>query len=473
MAISWQTRLTPKSLRLRLALLAALLLCLIQILLSAIFYSVISSWLYQQVDQTLQTTAAQVSTTLASTDTNNSDDLNFQFSGENKAADAFLREQTFFIRVIDQQSGHIVDESATYNLPVTTSARKGSSQFETLSLSDKDSELIRVYTQPLNQPSHLALQVGQSLQSVEQTRYRILGWLGLMLGATALLALGSGWFLARRALIPIEAITRLANQIGETDLSQRIELRLPNDEVGRLAQTFNRMLDRIQELFQHQRRFTADAAHELRTPLSIIQVGLDVNLSHPRTAEQYRETLLNIQEEVERLTQLTSNLLMLARADSRSLPMNYRHLDLSQLLRTVVDYITAAAQQKGIGIELDIPPGVAVTADEDRLIQVAINLLDNAVKYTPEQGHIHVTLRRHPTTAQFTIADTGSGIAADDLPHIFEPFYRADRSRTRTAGGLGLGLAIAHEIVQLHGGHISAVSQPGHGAQFTVTLPTS
>ena len=459
--------------RIRLALFAALLLCLIQLLLSAIFYGVISDWLYQQVDQSLQTTAAQVSTTLNSTDTNSSDDLNFQFSGENKAADVFLREQSFFIRVIDRQSGNIVDESATYNVPVTTSARNAAPQFETLTLQDNSAQLIRIYTLPLEQPSHLALQVGQSLQSVEQTRLRSLGWLGLMLGATAVLALGSGWLLAHRALIPIEAITRLANQIGESDLGQRIDLQLPNDEVGRLAQTFNRMLDRIQDAFQRQKRFTTDAAHELRTPLSIIQIGLDVNLSHPRTAEQYRETLINIQEEVERLTQLTSNLLILARADLRSLPMNYQRLDLSELLRTVVDYITAAAQQKGIAIELDIPAGVEINADEDRLIQVAINLLDNAVKFTPEKGHISITLRRQPSAAQFTIADSGSGISAADLPHIFEPFYRADRSRTRSAGGLGLGLAIAHEIVQLHGGSIAVVSEPGQGTQLTVTLPTS
>ena len=463
----------PSSLRVRLALLAALLLCLIQLLLSTIFYGVISDWLYQQVDQSLQTTAVQVSTTLNSTDTNSSDDLNFQFSGENKAADAFLREQSFFIRVIDQQTGDIVDESATYNAPVTTSARNAAPQFETLTLQDNSAQLIRIYTLPLEQPSHLALQIGQSLQSVEQTRLRTLSWLGLMLGATALLALGSGWLLAHRALIPIEAITQLANQIGESDLSQRIDLQLPNDEVGRLAQTFNRMLDRIQDAFQRQKRFTTDAAHELRTPLSIIQIGLDVNLSHPRTAEQYRETLVSIQEEVERLTQLTSNLLILARADSRSQPMNYQRLDLSELLRTVVDYISAAAQQKGIAIELDIPPGVEINADEDRLIQVAINLLDNAVKFTPEKGHIAITLRRQPSAAQFTIADSGSGIPAADLPHIFEPFYRADRSRTRSAGGLGLGLAIAHEIVQLHSGSIAVVSEPGQGTQLTVTLPTS
>ena len=233
------------------------------------------------------------------------------------------------------------------------------------------------------------------------------------------------------------------------------------------------MLDRIQSAFQRQQRFTADAAHELRTPLSIMQTGLDVTLSQPRTAEQYRSALVNVQEEVERLTHLTTHLLMLARTNSHALPMTYQRLNLSLLLNTVADSITAAAEKKDIRLERAIPAGVEINGDEDQLIQVAINLLENAVKYTPENGCISVTLQRRGETVRFTIADNGVGIPADDLPHIFEPFYRADRSRSRSAGGVGLGLAIAQEIVRLHGGSITATSQPGQGTQLTVTLPTS
>ena len=463
----------PKSLRVRLALLAALLLCLIQVVLSMVFYAVISDWLYHQVDQSLQTTAVQISSTLTSSDNLGQDDLNFQFNSSNKAADAFLREQSFFIRVIDQQSGTVLDESEAYNLPVTAAARSDTAQFETLPQTSDPPQHVRIYTLPLGRQSSLALQVGQSLKSVEQTSLQILNWLILMLGATAGLALGSGWLLADRALIPIQAITNLANQIGKSDLSQRIDLQLPDDELGRLAQTFNRMLDRIQSAFQRQKRFTADAAHELRTPLSIMQTGIDVILSQPRTAEQYQTALVNVQEEVERLTQLTTSLLMLARANSHSLPMNFLAVNLSLLLNTVADYIAPAAQEKGVSLERDIQPAVEIKGDEDRLIQVAINLLENAVKYTPENGRISLTLRQQVDTAQFSIADTGSGIPTSDLAHIFEPFYRADRSRNRSAGGFGLGLAIAHEIIQLHGGSITVASQAGHGTRLTVTLPTS
>ena len=463
----------PNTLRIRLALFAALLLCLIQLALSTVFYGVISDWLYHQVDQSLQATAVQISSTLNSSDNLGPDDLNFQFSSGNKAADAFLREQSFFIRVIDQQSGTVLDESEAYNLPVTAAARANTAQFETLPQTGDPSQHIRIYTLPLGRHSSLALQVGQSLKDVEQTSRQILNWLTLMLGATGVLALGSGWLLVDRALIPINAITNLANRISESDLSRRIDLQLPNDELGRLAQTFNRMLDRIQEAFLRQKRFSADAAHELRTPLSIMQTGMDVILSQPRTTEQYRSALINVQEEVERLTQLTTNLLMLARANSHTLPMNYHTINLSLLLHTVADYITAVAQQKAISLERNIPPAIEIRADEDRLIQVAINLLENAMKFTPENGHITITLLQQRETVQFTIADTGNGIPDADLVHIFEPFYRADRSRNRTAGGFGLGLAIAHEMVQLHGGSITISSQPGHGTQLTVTLPIS
>jgi heavy metal sensor kinase len=450
-------------LRVRLALLTALLLCLIQLVLSTAFYTFTSNWLLNQVDQSLMTTAAQGAAALRDGDPMEEAVLDLQIG-----VDTFLRERRFFIRVIDRGTGKILNESAFYDLKVTEQARGSSASFETLDLPDS---LMRVYTLPLEDRQHRAIQIGQSLDEVNQTQLQIVRLLMLMLIATAVLAILAGWFIANRALIPVSAITHTAREIGEKDLSRRIAMPLPDDELGRLAQTFNGMLDRIEDAFQRQRQFTADAAHELRTPLSIMQTGLDVVLSQPRAAKDYRATLENMLEEVLRLSQLTTQLLMLARADTHTLTIQPRPVDLSLLLNTVSDQIALTAEQKQITLTCDVPPRIAVKADEDRLIQLALNLLENAVKYTPPGGAITVTLARSDGKICFSIADTGIGVAPQHLPHIFDRFYRVDRARSR--GGVGLGLAIAKQIAQLHGGDITVVSQPGLGSTFSVTLPAS
>ncbi len=450
-----------RSLRVRLALLAALLLCLIQLVLSAAFYTFTSDWLLNQVDQSLMTTAAQVAAALDDGEPMEAED--FQFGA---GSEAFLRERRFFIRVIDRGTGNILDTSDSGDVRVTAQARNGSAGFETVD------SLIRVYTLPLRN-SQLALQVGQSLDEVQQTQAQILRLLALMLLATALLALASGWFLAHRALIPVNAITHTARDIGEKDLSRRIVMALPDDELGLLAQTFNGMLDRIEGAFGRQRQFTADAAHELRTPLSIMQTGLEVVLAQERSAKDYRVTLENMHEEVLRLGQLTTHLLLLARADAHTLGIEPRRVDMSLLLNTVADQVAVTGEQRDITIRRDLPPHISLTADEDRLIQLALNLLENAVKYTPAGGSITVKLAESNGHVCFSVADTGVGIAPQHLPHIFDRFYRIDGARSREVGGFGLGLAIAQHIVHLHRGDIKVDSQMGVGTQFTVTLPTS
>ncbi len=463
----------PKSLRVRLALLAALLLGMIQFILGIVFYSVTSNWLLNQVDQSLMTTASQVAATLHENDVMEGDNLNFQFNDGNEATDTFLRERQFFIRLINTRTGGILDESANYDITVTQQALASGTGFETLQITSAPERLIRVYTLIVNDKESLALQIGQSLDEVTRTQAEMGRLLGLMFITTAFLALVTGWFLADRALIPVGAITQTAQNISEQDLDRRIIINLPNDELGRLAQTFNKMLDRIEEAFRRQRQFTADAAHELRTPLAIMQTGVEVILAQERSPMQYRATLETVQEEVQRLTTLTGNLLMLARADARTLPLDRHRMDLSLLLNTVADQMTLAADQKHISIQRDIPPDININADEDRLIQVALNLLENAVKYTPYGGSMTIKLSHSPHQVCFSIIDTGTGIAPEHLSRIFDRFYRADRARTRHQGGVGLGLAIAQQIVQLHDGNIKVVSQLDIGSEFTVTLPTS
>jgi heavy metal sensor kinase len=462
-ATNWLTRITPKRLRVRLALLAALLLSLIQSMISIIFYGFTSDWLYSQVDQSLQTTAAQIALALNDDEPLERDDLEFDLNRDGLAT-AFLREQRFFVRVIDFADGEVISGGAT--LPVTGLARSSHPSFETVI----NHELpMRVYTLALEQT--YALQVGQSLDAVINTQTQIARLLGVMMIPTAVLALLSGGYLAHRALRPVDAIIRIARAVSEQDLSRRITLNLSDDELGQLAQTFNRMLDRIEDAFQRQRQFTADAAHELRTPLSIMQTGLEVALAQPRPAQAYQETLNSMYEEVLRLSQLTAQLLTLARADAGTLLLDLHPMDLALLLNTVADQISVAAEHKNITLYRQIPPRAPLIADEDRIIQLVLNLLENAVKYTPAGGSITLALVLQAEQAQLSIADTGAGIAPEHLPHIFDRFYRADRARSRQHGGVGLGLAIARQIARLHGGDITIVSQLNVGSTFTVTLP--
>lgn len=469
---NWWILFRPKSLRARLAWLAALLLCLIQLVLSIAFYHFTSNWLHDELDQRLMTTAAQVAAGLNNGERLDPEDVRFRLDQGSPATAAFLRERRFFMRVLDRATGSVLGASASYNLPITPLVREGGVSFETL-ISDSADVSIRVYTLPLEGRNPLVLQTGESLEEVMEIQTQILRLLLLMLLATALLALGSGWFLATRALRPIEAITRTARDIGEHALSRRIDLKLPDDELGKLAQTFNKMLDRLESAFQRQRQFTADAAHELRTPLSIMQTGLDVVLAQDRKSEDYREALEGMHEEVERLSRLTGHLLTLARADTDTLAIEPRSMDLSFLLNTVTDQVEVSAEQKQITIERCIPPDVTLKGDEHRLIQLTLNLLGNAVKYTSPGGKITLKLIQENGHISFMVADTGVGIPPQHLAHVFERFYRVDRARNREQGGFGLGLAIAQHIAHLHGGKISVTSQLGLGSEFTVTLPVS
>lgn len=473
--INWRTLITLRSLRLRLALWALLLLGITQVIVSAVLYTSISSWLENQVDSNLLLTATQVSSVLydAEDATLVLEDVNLQLSGGNIATQSFLRDQLFFVRVLERSTGAIVGDSADYAIPVTTQARSTTAQFETLNFLDidQDANTIRIYTLPLSYAPQFSLQVGVSLDETREIQGDMVNILGLLLTMTAIFAPLSGWFLANRALVPIRATARTAADINETDLTRRLDSTTAEIELEQLTQTFNAMLDRIQGAFQRQRQFTADAAHELRTPLSIMQTGLDVTLSQERKANEYRAALTTIQEEVGRLSQLTNTLLMLARADSNELTLIRDIVNVATLLNVVVDQFGSFAEDKHITLERQIAPSLLLQGDEDRLIQVALNLLDNAIKYTPPGGIVRVIAQQNHSWVEIRIEDTGPGIALAEQAQIFSRFYRVDHARNRSQGGFGLGLAIARQIVERHHGTIEVTSEPGHGSNFVVRLP--
>lgn len=316
-----------------------------------------------------------------------------------------------------------------------------------------------------------ALEVGRAADDVADALRALLLILGLACPVTLVAASAGGLFLAGRALAPIDGLTRLARRISAADLRQRLDLPLPDDEVGRLARTFDEMIARLEDAFRRQRQFTADASHELRTPLTAIKGQVEVALDRPRDADAYRAVLRTVNAEVDRLIRLVGSLLTLARADAGQLPLARDAVDVAELVAGAAEGVRPAARQGDVAVAVVPGPAVALHADEDLLLQLLLNLLDNAIKHTPPGGQVRVTWRVRAGQLALAVGDTGPGIAPEHLPRIFDRFYRADPARGRAGGGAGLGLAIGRWIAEAHGGSLTAASTPGAGALFTVRLP--
>lgn len=293
--------------------------------------------------------------------------------------------------------------------------------------------------------------------------------LGSVLGL--IFAAVGGSILARAALQPIKDITETAQQItGTHDLSQRIPAGVPTDEVGRLTATINDMLGRLDESFDAQQRLVADISHELRTPLTTIQGNVDLMRRGAADDPAMRgEALAAIGNETARMRRLVNDLLLLAQADA-GLQLQLQPVELDTLLLDVYRQGQVISQGTGVRVRLGAEDQAVVLGDADRLRQLLLNLVDNAIKYTLTGGDVTLTLKRQAGWVQISVADTGRGIPAEDLPHIFDRFYRADRSRTRP-GGAGLGLSIAKWVAQAHGGELEVESEVGQGTVFTLYLP--
>ncbi len=279
-----------------------------------------------------------------------------------------------------------------------------------------------------------------------------------------------GWLSARRALQPLETITRTALQITRADdLSRRIPMDgAPQDEVGRLGMAFNESLERLERLFNTQRRFLADVSHELRTPLTAIRGNVDLLR---RLGGVDPTSLDAIQSEAERMSRLVGDLLLLAQADSGNLPLARAPVELDTLLLDV--FREAQVLAAGVHVSIGEIDQALVLGDRDRLKQLILNLVSNALKFTPEGGRVTLGLARAAGEwARLAVTDTGLGIPPDELPHVFDRFYRVDKARSRALGGAGLGLSIAQRIAQMHGGRIEAMSEgAGRGATFCIWLP--
>ncbi len=286
-----------------------------------------------------------------------------------------------------------------------------------------------------------------------------------------LVSAGVAYLLARKALAPVDALRRAAEAITADRLHDRLPVPNPGDELGRLAGTVNAMIERLERSFAEVRRFTADASHELRTPLTAIRVEAEATLDRPASPDEYRALVESVLEECGRMARLTDQLLDLAREDAGVAHAGPVAVDLGELVGGVAEALRPVAEAKRLALVTDLAAGVGVRGDPVRLRQVAMNLIDNAVKYTPEGGSVRLTVGRADGRAVVAVVDTGEGIAAEHLSRVFDRFYRVDKARSREMGGTGLGLAIVKSVVAAHGGVIELTSAVGVGTTVTVTLP--
>ena len=302
------------------------------------------------------------------------------------------------------------------------------------------------------------------LADLHQVAWRFIGVGTIVL----LLGLAGGGWIAARAIRPVQDISATALKISAGDLSQRINARDTDSELGQLAGVLNSTFARLDAAFTQQSRFTADAAHELRTPVSVMLTQTQTALARDRNAAEYRETIESCQRAAQRMRQLIESLLELARLDAGQETMKRMSFDLSKITHDCVELINPLAAERGIKFECDLAPTES-SGDPERIAQVITNLLTNAIHYNRDNGKVCATVQSSDDMALLTVSDTGEGISSEDLPHIFERFYRAEKSRS--SGRTGLGLAISKAIVEAHGGTIEVSNELDKGTTFTVRLP--
>jgi heavy metal sensor kinase len=384
-----------------------------------------------------------------------------------------------FIQILDE-SGRIGDRSTNLRdvqIPISVQTMKAASQgvitFETVQVMEKYS--LRVVTMPIMENEKMVgiVQVGSSLEGVEEALHQLLLILFIAVPAALLIASVGGLFLANKALRPVDAITRIARRIGSGDLSQRIRIKRVNDEIGRLASTFNEMIAKLEKSFRQVKRFTADASHELKTPLTILRGEVEVGLKKKRGLKEYQQILASNLEEINRMSRIVEDLLTLSRADMGELTMEREEIELSALAREVWEDLQLLAKKKRIQLKFMDNGFTRVEGDSLFLRQLILNLTENGLKYTRAGGEVAVRVKgdRDQGVVRLLVTDTGVGIPQKDLKRIFDRFYRVDGARSRETGGTGLGLSICQWIAHAHEGRIAVESKVGKGSTFTVTLP--
>ncbi len=451
------------SLKVRLTILYTSIVGGIFIFLSATIYSLVTVTLVSQLDEQLENTWNTLRLVTR---------VNEQGELENS------REVVLDSNVIVQAWGRDGTQKETAFSALQLAQALNPEQLNTASPNFSDNFVDSVHFRVLSVPLVVGdrgfgtLQIGAEMSLVDRTQEDLLVVLTISVVIAIVLAAAIGWVTIESALQPLERTREAALQITQSnDLSRRIPSPgRSRDEVSQIVDAFNQNISRLERLIETQRRFVADVGHELRTPLTVIKgnVGL---MRQMKTFDE--ESLVGISEEVDRLTRLVGDLILLAQAEAGKLPLIQEEVELDTLLLDVFHQMTVLAREKQVQLTLGEVDQILVCGDRDRLTQVMVNLISNGIKYTPAKDRVVVNAAKTDDTAWFSIQDNGPGIPQDDLPHIFERFFRAEKSRHRTQDGkgFGLGLSIAYWIVMGHNGRIEVDSQEGVGTVFTVYLP--
>ncbi len=389
-------------------------------------------------------------------------------------ADSEFRDQ--FVQVADAGGApaYLSRGLKGQTLPLSAAAREGARRgrptLETVQVGRRHLRLVTLPVLRDGRPSQL-VQVGVSLSRSHRALARYAETLVILVPLGLALAALGGALVARKALKPVDEMSRTARRITAEHLARRPELRGTGDELDRLAETLNEALARLEGAFAEMRRFSADAAHELRTPLTALKGGLEVALRAARSPREYREVLVARLEEVDRLIQLAEDLLLVGRSGAE--PASRSPVDLEQIALEALDIGAQLAQPRGVTVRMEVGEPVTVLGDAAALQRAVRNLVENAVKFTPAGGLVEVNVHSRNASGVLSVRDTGPGIPPGDVERVFEPFVRLDAARDRESGGAGLGLSIARSIVTAHGGTLTLETALGRGSRFTIHLPAA
>ncbi len=386
-----------------------------------------------------------------------------------------LERHIDFFNLSGQRQQDQSRETSLLEIPLSESALQtaagGQQVFETIK--EENGPALRVLTTPVLDDGRVVnvIRVGMSLENTYETKQRFLLILAGLLPITLLFSGGGGWLLAGRVLRPIDTMTRSAKRISAEHLNQRLTESGSDDELDRLARTINDMLDRIDGSVQEMRRFSADASHELQTPLTILKGEIEVALLKPRSPSDYQQVLHSSLEEIDRINKLVEGLLLLARADVGALKLDLQPFDLAHLCLKTCNHLQPLARQNDIALSHAVLNSVVIDGDELQLQRMLMNLIDNGIKYTPAGGQVLLSLEKRDDVALIRVKDSGPGLNAEEVNTIFDRFYRTSQARRQNNRGSGLGLSIARSIALAHHGDIIVKSAPGAGSTFTVSIP--
>ena len=466
--MSLRTRLSPRhSLAFRLTLWYAVIFALSSCIAFLIFYTLITSIIRDRTDQELAGQARRFATILS---TEGPEEVSKAMVIESQAAGV----RKVFFRLLYPDGQAFSSSNMTYwkNIAVNLSAIKrllqGTSYVvETIVIPDQR-QRVRVLYAMLG--PGIAMQVGESMEGYSRFLDAFEVILVFTMAFLLILAAGVGWFMAKRAVSGVEAVTRTARRISAGVLEERVPVKDSGDEIDLLARTFNEMLDRIQILVREVKEMTDNIAHDLKSPIARIRGSAEVTLTTSHAVGEYENMAASTIEECDRLLDMINTMLMISKTEAGVDRPSLEDIDIAALLRDTCELFAPSAEDKGLTLRCDAPHTIMIKGDVRMIQRMLSNLLDNAIKYTPSGGKIDVTVSVNVVgEVSVSVHDTGVGILPDELPHIFERFYQADRSRSTF--GIGLGLSLSRAIARVHGGDINATSVFGEGSTFTVTLP--